>query len=197
MGRDLLSAREPLSVSVVVRPAAEADLNAITRLDLTYPTDRYLALDRSGEAPEHTFSFHWKTRVPAEQAVYNTYNVDQLRSALDSVDLFLVAEHDAELVGLLIVIVPRWTDAAEITDLAVNNAVRRSGAGSALVHAAETWARDAGHRSLWVEPRADNYDAIAFYTTLGFRVAGFNDRMYSNRDHEAGKPTVFMHLELT
>jgi len=33
---------------VTVRPAAEADLPAIPRLDLTYPTDRVLHLERSG-----------------------------------------------------------------------------------------------------------------------------------------------------
>jgi ribosomal protein S18 acetylase RimI-like enzyme len=183
-------------VSVTVRPATEADLHAITRFDLTYPTDRYLDLERAGEPPEHTFSFRWKTRVPAEQAVYGTYDVDGLRGALTRTDLFLVAELEREVVGFLMILVPSWTDSAEIADLAVDNAVRRAGAGSALVRAAENWARGAGHRSLWVEPRSDNYDAIAFYTKLGFRVSGFNDRMYSNRDHEDGRATVFMHLEL-
>jgi ribosomal protein S18 acetylase RimI-like enzyme len=182
-------------MSMLVRLASEADLLAITRFDLTYPTDRYLALERSGEAPEHTFSFRWRNRVPEKAvAVYADYALDGLRDALTRTDLFLVAEIDAEVVGLLMIIVE--ADAAEITDLAVDIASRRLGAGRALVDAAAGWARERSYRSLWVEPRADNFEAIAFYVSMGFRVAGFNDRMYSNRDHEDGRPTVFMHLEL-
>jgi ribosomal protein S18 acetylase RimI-like enzyme len=181
---------------VIVRPATEADLPALARLDLTYPTDRVLSLERSGEPPEHTFVLRWRNRVPAPMAVYVTYTVEGLRRAIERTDLSLVAEVDGEVTGLLIIIVPEWTDAAEITDLAVDIAVRRLGAGRALVEAAAEWARKAGYRALWVEPRADNHAAISFYVSLGFRVSGFNDLMYSNSDHQDGKPTIYMHLEL-
>jgi len=182
---------------LVTRPATEADLPALTRLDLTYPTDRYLALERSGDAPEHTFALRWRNRVPAPMAAYATYKVERLRQAVERTDLFLVADVSGDVAGLLMIIVPAWTDAAEITDLAVDIAFRRMGAGRALVDAGSDWARKRGHRSLWVEPRADNHAAISFYTSLGFRVSGFNDRMYSNSDHEHGRPTVYMHLELS
>jgi len=129
-------------------------------------------------------------------AVYATYTLDGLREALKRVDLFLVAEVDGDIAGLLMITVPSWTDAAEITDLAVDIAFRRLGAGRALVEAAGEWARERGYRALWVEPSADNHAAISFYTALGFRLSGFNDRLYSNTDHEDGRPTVFMHLEL-
>jgi ribosomal protein S18 acetylase RimI-like enzyme len=184
-------------MTLEIRPATEADLPALTRLDLTYPTDRYLALERSGGPPEHTFVLRWRNRVPAPMAVYATYAVDGLREALARTDLFLVADVDGEVAGLLMIIVPDWTDAAEITDLAVDIAFRRMGAGRALVEAAVEWAREGGYRALWVEPRADNFEAISFYVSLGFWVSGFNDRLYSNADHEDGRPTVFMHLELS
>ena len=183
-------------MSVTVRPATEADLPALTRLDLTYPTDRILALERSGEPPEHTLALRWRNRVPAPMAVYATYTFDRLREALSQTNVFLVAEVDGDMAGLLMIIVPEWTDAAEITDLAVDIAFRRLRAGRALVDAATEWARGRGLRALWVEPRADNHAAISFYISLGFRLSGFNDRLYSNADHEDGKPTVYMHLEL-
>jgi len=94
------------------------------------------------------------------------------------------------------IIVPSWTDAAEITDLAVDIAFRRRGAARALVDAAAEWARERRYRALWVEPRADNHAAISFYVSLGFRVSGFNDRMYTNTDNADGRPTIFMHLAL-
>jgi ribosomal protein S18 acetylase RimI-like enzyme len=129
-------------------------------------------------------------------AVYDTLSIEKLRGALAKTNLFLVARDHDEPVGYLMIMVPSWTDAVEVTDLAVDIACRRTGAGRALAAAAEEWARGRGYRSLWVEPRADNHAAISFYTALGFRVSGFNDRMYSNDDHEEGKPTIFMHLEL-
>ncbi len=181
---------------VTVRTAGETDLSALTRLDLTYPTDRILALERSGEPPEHKFALRWRNRVPAPMAVYATYTIDRLREALSGADVFLVADVDGEVAGLLILNVPEWTDAAEITDLAVDIAFRRVGAGRALVDAAADWTRGSGLRALWVEPRADNHAAISFYVSLGFRLSGFNDRLYSNTDHEDGKPTVYLHLEL-
>ena len=181
---------------VTVRSAAEADLPALTRLDLTYPTDRVLALERSGEPPEHTFALRSRNRVPAPMALYATYTTDRLREALSQANVFLVAEVDGDVAGLLMVIVPEWTDAAEITDLAIDIAFRRLGAGRALVEAAAAWAAERGRRALWVEPRADNHAAISFYISLGFRLSGFNDRLYSNADHERGKLTVYMHVEL-
>src|SRR4029450_13024407 len=113
---------------VTVRPATEADLPLLTRLDLTYPTDRVLALERSGQPPEHTFALRWRNRVPTPMAVYATYTLDELREALRRTNLFLVAEVDGEAAGFLTIILPEWTDAAEITHLAVEIAFRRLGA---------------------------------------------------------------------
>jgi hypothetical protein len=118
-------------MTVKVRPATEGDLPTLTRLDLTYPTDRFLALERPGDSPEYTFTLRWRNRVPAPMATYATYTLEGLREALQRTDLFLVAQLDREVAGLLMIIVPSWTDAAEITDLAVDIAFRRLGGGRA------------------------------------------------------------------
>jgi ribosomal protein S18 acetylase RimI-like enzyme len=179
-----------------VRPAVEADFPALCNFDLTYPTSRHLTIERSGAAPEHTFGLRSQERA-APDAVYNQYSPDWLLTEQSKADLFLVAEVDSAAVGLLIAVVPSWTDGAEITDLAVDRGVRRLGAGKALVEAAAGWGRERGLRALWVEPRADNAEAIEFYVRLGFRVSGFNDRLYSNEDDEPGRVVVFMHREIT
>ena len=177
---------------MLVRAAGEDDFAALTRLDLTYPARRYLAIERAGEGPEHEFSLRWRERESAD-ALYNHYPVDRLRAAQSKVDLILVAERGGAAIGLVMVMVPSWTDAAEITDLAIDRAARRLGAGKALVEAAAAWARERRHRALWVEPRADNAEAIEFYVRMGFRVSGFNDRLYSD---DPGAAVVYMHLEL-
>ena len=173
-----------------IRPAP-----ALTRLDFTYPTDRVLALEHSGGSSQHTFAFRWRSREPGTAVAYQ-YTEEKLRDALSRAHLFLTAELDGRPVGLLIVIVPHRADDGEITDLAVDRAHRHRGAGRALIDAALKFARSRSLRALWVEPRADNAEAVEFYLSLGFRLSGFNDRMYSNRDHEDGRVTLFMYREL-
>ena len=182
-------------MTVTVRPATERDLAALARLDYNYRTGRLLSLERSGDAAELTFAFRWREAPPGETP-YANYEEEGLRRGLGRADLFLVAEVDGQLAGLLMVVLPTYTNAGEITDLAVHRPLRRRGAGRALVDAAVRWGRERKLRALWVEPRADNAEAIEFYLALGFRISGFNDRMYSNRDHEDGRPTLYLYLEL-
>src|ERR1700687_2393636 len=111
MGRPGERSESHRQVRVRVRSAAEADFAAFSQLDLTYPTRRYLAINRTGAAPEHTFSLIWRERE-APDAVYNQYTPDWLRAAQSKADLFLAAEVDGAAVGLLIAVVPTWTDGA-------------------------------------------------------------------------------------
>ena len=182
-------------MNITVRPAGEGDLTGLAKMDLTYPTGQLLSLERSGAPPELSFEFRWRD-APAGEAVYEEYTEDGLRSALTRPELFLMGEVDGQPAGLLMVLLPAYTDAGEITDLAVHRPFRRRGVGRALVQASADWARQRGLRALWVEPRADNAEAIGFYMSLGFRMSGFNDRLYANSDHEAGRPTLYFYLEL-
>lgn len=181
---------------LAIRAATESDVDAISRLDATYQAGRrVLALSRSGTAPELTFALGWRDGTPREET-YGEYTEDRLRRALAKTDLFLTAEQDGAIRGMLMVIVPPWTDAGEITDLLVDRRCRRGGAGRALVAEAARWARARSLRALWVEPSADNSEAIDFYVALGFRLSGFSDRMYANTDDAPGRPTIYMYLEL-
>lgn len=180
-----------------LRVATEDDLPALAALDTSFTAGQHvLVLTRSGAPPELTFAFEWREGSPHEET-YGEYSEEKLRGALTKTDLFLVAEEEGAIAGLLMVVVPRWTDAGEITDLAVDRVARRRGAGRALVDAAMRWARERSLRALWVEPRADNADAIEFYLKLGFRVSGFNDRMYSNADDAPGRATIYLYRELS
>lgn len=181
-------------MEINVRPATESDLPALARMDITYSRRRMLVFQRTGDAPEHTFTFTWRDSDEPD-ANYEDYTVEGLRQALTKPELFIMAEADGEAAGLLMILLPNYTDAGEITDFAVDRRFRLRGVGRRLVDAAVAWSKERRLRALWVEPRADNPDAIEFYVKLGFRVSGFNDRMYSNRDDE--RPTIFMYLELS
>ena len=187
-----MSDRLARAVSVTIRTASEVDLLALTEIDVAFTTRRVLSLERSGTAPEPTFEFRWRATAPSEQ-LYDRLTEEGMGQALTKADLFLVADVDGELAGYLMVVLPDWTDAGEITDLAVHRPLRRTGVGRYLVAAAAAWARERGLRALWVEPRADNAGAIEFYLTRSFRISGFNDRMYSN--HDDARPTILMYLD--
>ncbi|WP_159787134.1 GNAT family N-acetyltransferase [Sodalinema gerasimenkoae] len=58
---------------------------------------------------------------------------------------------------------------AHIFLLYVDPEHRRQGIGSALVHHAETWARQRGDRQLGLQVFADNQPAINLYEKLGYR----------------------------
>ncbi len=178
-----------------VRLAREDDAEALCALDLHYDASRILRLEREGSGSEPAFAFRWGEH-DAPPTVYAEYSADQLRGAVSRVDAFFVAEVAGQLAGLLIIIVPGWTDAGEITDLAVGLTYRRSGVGKALLDAAIAFARSRGLRALWVEPRSDNAAAVAFYQSMGFRLSGFNDRMYSNADDADGRVTLYLYREL-
>ncbi len=187
---------------IIVRLATEADFDSLTKLDLTYTVgDRYLELRRSGSEQEPTFSLRWRTGA-AREAVYDTLTVDGLHQTLKKhTDAFFVATlgsaADAAIAGYLMIVKPRFTDAAEITDVAVDRPSRRSGAGRALIEAAVAWARERELRALWVEPQGEAGGTIDFYLKLGFRISGTNDRWYTNTDDtEAGEQTIYMYLEL-
>jgi GNAT superfamily N-acetyltransferase len=182
-------------VPITIRPATEDDFEALSGLDLSYPTSKYLRVERSGNPPEHTFELRWAERQTSD-TVYNAYPVDRLLAAESKLDLFLVAESDGAPVGLLMIILPSWTNSAEITDFAVDRPLRGQGVGRALLEAAIAWARQRNRIALWVEPRADDAPAIEFYLQMGFRLSGFNDHLYSNADDEPGQQTLYMHLEL-
>lgn len=183
---------------VRVRPVREADFPALAGLDLTYESRRVLSIQRSGGGAELDLALRWRPHGPV-MLTYAEYPADRQGGAVERTDAFLIAEIGTDVAGLLMIVIPRWPglpDTGEITDLAVGREFRGCGIGRALVDAAAAFARERGLRALWVEPRTDNDSAIEFYVRLGFRIAGFNDRMYSNEDHEDGRTTLLMYLDL-
>ena len=104
---------------VTVRPANKSDFEAISRFDLTYPANRYLHVERRDGTGAPAFTLSWQEH-DAPDETYNSYPVERLREAIAKVDLFLIAEVGGRVAGLLMIMLPSWTDAAEISDLAVD-----------------------------------------------------------------------------
>ena len=185
-------------MTAVVRPATEADFEALTKLDFTYAVgDRYLELERSGSVPELTYRMRWRMGTPREE-VYSAYTVDDLRRLQQENDAFFVAESNGAIVGYkMLLLQPSHHGAAQMNDLAVHKATRRSGVGRTLVDAAAAWARERGLRAVWSSPNGNAKDTIDFYLSVGFRISGVNDRWNTNTaDTEPRQHTIYMYLEL-
>ena len=96
----------------------------------------------------------------------------------------LVAEEPpGQLAGLLIAsVVP---PAGEILNLAVTAALLRKGIGMALVEEAARRMVQAGAGRVWLEVRASNAAALAFYRRLGFRETGRRPGYYREPEEDA------------
>ncbi len=73
----------------------------------------------------------------------------------------------------------------EVLNLAVADASRRTGAGSALVAAALEEGEACGASRVFLEVRESNTGAQAFYAALGFAAAGRRPRYYQHPEEDA------------
>ena len=96
----------------------------------------------------------------------------------------LVAEVDGEIVGRLSISRDPHPSSAHVADvgLMVAAANRRSGVGSALLAAAEEWARKAGISKLELHVFPHNTAAIALYDKLGYEREGHRRNHYRRPD---------------
>lgn len=106
-----------------------------------------------------------------------------LRFAGEAGSLALVLEADGEPRGLLVGRIV--ADQAELLNLAVNASHRREGAGTALLaQALQQW-HSQGAKSVYLEVRESNTDALAFYEKHGFAKIGRRPGYYRVPDEAA------------
>lgn len=94
-----------------------------------------------------------------------------------------VSALDGRVVGFLAGRVS--ADEFEIMNLAVARSDRQRGAGTGLVNAALVWSYMAGATKAFLEVRASNSVAIAFYARLGFKFSGRRPKYYQFPEEDA------------
>jgi GNAT superfamily N-acetyltransferase len=105
----------------------------------------------------------------AEQRIMASF-----RSSIDAADAdVLLAEHDGDAVGMALVHLENPSrmsaeQAAELSRVVVDPGRRGSGAGKALVDAAEDWARRREIRTLVAAIFVANSESRRFWTAVGF-----------------------------
>lgn len=100
-----------------------------------------------------------------------------LAEAAPDVDgVVLIARDGVRIVGMASARV--LAEEVHVIRLAVTEALRRRGAGRALLDALVAWARDRTSRAVLLEVRAANVAAQALYTAAGFVREGTRPRYY-------------------
>lgn len=150
-------------MTLVVRAAAPADAGQLVEL-----------AREVGAEPEGWLITDGEWRSSSEERRY----LRSLRRHSNAA--VFVAETDGTIVGRLSVARDIHPASAHVADvgLMVAHAHRRRGAGTALMQAAEDWARATGVEKLELHVFPYNEAAIALYRTLGYEQEGLRRRHY-------------------
>ena len=112
------------------------------------------------------------------------WSLGAIASELDNpLSLWLVATQGENVVGYIGS--QTVMDEADVMNIAVNPAHRRTGVAEGLVSTLIGCLKENGVRSLTLEVRCSNQPAISLYEKLGFAVVGRRPRYYSNPKEDA------------
>lgn len=166
---------------IEIRPAIEADIPRLVAIEHDYTSDYVWQLEVHEEENQLEVNFR-QVRLPRSVRVDYPRSPQNLLKDWSYRTALLIALHEGEPVGYIstnknMAPMTNW-----ITDLAVARRMRRRGVGSALVLAAQEWARQFFPYRMVLEMQPKNYPAICMAKKIGFEFCGYNDRYYPNRD---------------
>jgi len=94
---------------------------------------------------------------------------------------FFVAQSDDKIIGFSRIHLYRWNNSAVIISVLVDVEHRRRGIGTRLLKVMENFARKSKARVLMFDTSPDNAPALQLYFKNGFRICGYNDKIYQTR----------------
>ncbi len=166
---------------IEIRPASPADIPHLAAIDHDYSSDYVWQMELQSEEGQVGVSFR-QVRLPRSVRVEYPRSPRSLLSDWTQRSGLLVALLDSQAIAyasLMQNIAPATT---WVSDLAVIRRLRRQGVGSALVLAAQEWARQHSTYRIIIEMQPKNYPAICMAQKLGFDFCGYNDRYFANHD---------------
>lgn len=91
---------------------------------------------------------------------------------------------DNKLLAAIEICPESWTNRLIITELFVDEKLRRQGYGKKLLDIAKKITVDKDYRTLILETQSSNINAVDFYLHAGFTLIGFDSCCYTNTDLE-------------
>lgn len=174
-------------MTIVIRSLDHTAATRLERIPSRYSTDRVFELERDEALNRLTWRL---TEARLARPICREYDSGDLRDMLGSYGdevnpttvRHLAAFETDRLLGLLTFQDVDWNRTLWLIDLRVREESRRKGVGRVLVRELKSRARDSNRRGIAVETQTTNFGAVSFYRSLGFRVSGFDDRLYPGED---------------
>ncbi len=164
-----------------IRPAVATDIPRLMALDHKSRSDYVWQLDLKRETNQAVASFR-EVRLPRTVDVIYPRNQYALADEWTRRDLTLVAIDNGAVIGYLCAKEEHASSLVWVTDLVVTSEVRRAGAASALLVAAQAWASERSARRLILEMQSKNEGGIRLAQKFGYEFCGYNDHYYPTQD---------------
>lgn len=101
------------------------------------------------------------------------------------------------VVGYAIMKISGWNNSGFLIELAVRPDWKRNGTGKALIGRIRQICLEKGLRTVIVETQPDNTGAAGFYESMGMRICGYNDRLYTNTPSTARDIAIFYSMDIS
>ena len=167
---------------IEIRPATEADIPVLIKMDHSYSSDYVWQMEPHIESGTINALFR-EVRLPRTVKVDYPRSPQMLATDWKVRSDILVACLGGEPVGYCRLIRSNLQLGTWMSDLVVVPEKRRMGIGTALILAASDWllAQPFSHRLL-LEMQPKNHSAIRLAEKLGFDFSGYIDHYYPNKD---------------
>lgn len=133
------------------------------------------------------FELEKRDELPTSEDLRALFDVDNPNEKCR----FFVAEEDGKIVGYSRMHLYRWNNSALITTVLVHAEHRHRGIGTRLLKAMGDYARESKARVLMIDSPSDNAPALQLYFKNGFKICGYNDKIYQD-----GKTAIYLAKEL-
>ena len=124
-------------------------------------------------------------------ALHKDYHLADDVEGIPALDYVVIAEYDAQVVGVAALINNAGDRRAIIRHFYIDRAYRRQGIGQALMEAVVARARQWQTWCLWLETQDVNYAAIQFYKRSGFQWCGLDLSLDEPDDSPTKETAVF------
>ncbi|PZS00499.1 MAG: hypothetical protein DLM70_13580 [Chloroflexi bacterium] len=151
-----------------------------------YVTSRVMRLQIADGGEGHTWELRPVDLSKSHEKTYDDGRLDDLlelyRENVPVECMHFLAAYDPRPIGLLVWARMTWNNTVWLIDIRVRSNKQRRGVGRRLLGELREKAVQLGVRGISVETQINNYPALCFYRNNGFRIAGFNDSLYTNND---------------
>lgn len=185
---------------MTIRPAVASDLDNIFEIDGTVESHDYLHLEHQQE--DLIGSWKIEPRPLREKLVLANAIDDETRFTLKQIvtgadeGSAVVAEHDGQIVALLLAQERPAAATMEILDVRVDYDFRRQGIATVMVLQLIEAARDKALRAVVAVTRTNNGTAARLLNKLNFHFSGLDTHRWSNHDLVKEQTAVLWYYEL-